>query len=151
MLARAASLVAKVSSRVNSFFKLAKKLSIGALGIASKQITELVLRSLAIFCDRRAMQDPQVLDAIRSKYAALLDDLDERRRRRWAAVEARALGRGGITAVASATGLSDRTVRTGLKELDDPGPRRATSGRGAYFARRRGRALPPGYARLRRG
>ena len=67
------------------------------------------------------MQDPQVLDAIRSKYAALLDDLDERRRRRWAAVEARALGRGGITAVASATGLSDRTVRTGLKELDDPG------------------------------
>ena len=68
------------------------------------------------------MQDPQVLDTIRSKYVALLDDLDERGRRRWAAVEARALGRGGITAVASATGLSDRTVRTGLKELDDTGP-----------------------------
>ena len=41
-------------------------------------------------------------------------------RRRWAAVEARALGHGGITAVASATGRSDRTIRTGLKELDDP-------------------------------
>ena len=52
----------------------------------------------------------------------LLDDLDERGRRRWAAVEARALGHGGITAVAKATGLSDRTVRTGLKELDDPAP-----------------------------
>ena len=86
------------------------------------------------------MQDPQVLDAIRSKYAALLDDLDERRRRRWAAVEARDLGRGGITAVASATGLSDRTVRTGLKELDDPGPlaghrqRRAGGGRKPHSA-----------------
>ena len=66
------------------------------------------------------MQDSQVLEALRSKYAALLDDLDERGRRRWAAVEARDLGRGGITAVAKATGLSDRTVRTGLKELDDP-------------------------------
>ena len=51
---------------------------------------------------------------IRTKYIELLDDLDERGRRRWAAVEARALGRGGIAAVASATGLSDRTIRTGL-------------------------------------
>ena len=39
------------------------------------------------------------LEAIRNKYVTLLDDLDERGRRRWAAVEARALGRGGITAV----------------------------------------------------
>jgi len=59
---------------------------------------------------------------IRGKYTELLDDLDERGRRRWAAVEARALGRGGIATVASATGLSDRTIRTGLTELDDPNP-----------------------------
>jgi hypothetical protein len=59
---------------------------------------------------------------IRDKYTGLLDDLDERGRRRWAAVEAKALGRGGIAAVAAATGMSDRTVRTGLKELDDPTP-----------------------------
>jgi hypothetical protein len=70
------------------------------------------------------MQDAQTLAALRGKYIELLDDLDERGRRRWAAVEARALGYGGITAVASATGLSDRTIRTGLKELDafDPVP-----------------------------
>ena len=66
------------------------------------------------------MQDTDTIVAIRNKYIELLDDLDERGRRRWAAVEARALGHGGITTVALATGLSDRTVRTGLKELDDP-------------------------------
>ena len=47
----------------------------------------------------------------------MLDDLDERGR---AAVEARALGWVGIAAVAAVTGLSDRTVRNGLAELDDP-------------------------------
>ena len=68
------------------------------------------------------MQDAIIIAAIEGKYIELLDDLDERGRRRWAAVEARALGHGGITAVALATGLSDRTIRTGLKELDDPAP-----------------------------
>jgi transposase len=68
------------------------------------------------------MQDAATIEAIREKYIVLLDDLDERGRRRWAAVESRALGHGGITAVALATGLSDRTIRTGLKELDDPDP-----------------------------
>ena len=66
------------------------------------------------------MQDAAIIAVIRDKYIELLDDLDERGRRRWAAVEARSLGRGGITAVASATGLSDRTIRTGLQELSDP-------------------------------
>ena len=68
------------------------------------------------------MLDATIIQAIECKYIELLDDLDERGRRRWAAVEARALGRGGITAVARATGLSDRTIRTGLQELDDPDP-----------------------------
>jgi hypothetical protein len=68
------------------------------------------------------MQDADTIVAIRNKYVELLDDLDERGRRRWAAVEARSIGHGGITAVALATGLSDRTIRTGLKELDDPDP-----------------------------
>ena len=66
------------------------------------------------------MPDAQVLAWIRSKYVAIVSDLDERGRRRWAAAEARALGWGGITAVARATGLSDRTIRTGLGELADP-------------------------------
>jgi transposase len=47
-------------------------------------------------------------------------DLDERARRRWAAAEARSLGWGGISAVANATGISDRTIRKGIAELDDP-------------------------------
>jgi hypothetical protein len=68
------------------------------------------------------MQGADIVGVIRSKFSHLSGDLDERGRRRWAAVEAWALGRGGITVVAAAIGMSDRTVRTGLKELDDPEP-----------------------------
>ena len=84
------------------------------------------------------MQDATLIDTIRRKFDDLADDLDERGRRRWAAVEARALGRGGITAVASATGISDRTIRNGLRELDAPDllpahrQRRAGGGRKGY-------------------
>lgn len=66
------------------------------------------------------MPDARVVNWIREKYIALLADLDERGRRRWAATEARSLGRGGIVAVAEATGMSDRTIRNGIAELDDP-------------------------------
>ena len=66
------------------------------------------------------MPDAQVIEWIRDKYVAIAFDLDERGRRRWAAAEARSLGWGGITAVAEATGISDRTVRSGIRELDDP-------------------------------
>lgn len=59
---------------------------------------------------------------VREKYLALVGDLDERGRRRWAATEALALGRGGISTVARATGLSDRTVRNGIKELQSDKP-----------------------------
>ena len=68
------------------------------------------------------MSDARVIEWVREKYLALLPDLDERGRRRWAAAEARSLGWGGITAVALATGLSDRTIRTGIQELEDPDP-----------------------------
>jgi len=43
--------------------------------------------------------------------------LNERQRRLWAASEARACGRGGIAAVARATGISEDTVGRGIKEL----------------------------------
>jgi transposase len=66
------------------------------------------------------MPDAQVVKWIRDKYLAIVLDLDERARRRWAAAEARSLGWGGITAVAMATGISDRTVRKGISELDNP-------------------------------
>jgi hypothetical protein len=66
------------------------------------------------------MPDASVIEWIREKYIALAQDLDERGRRRWAATEARSLGWGGISAVAVATGISDRTIRNGIQELDDP-------------------------------
>jgi len=51
------------------------------------------------------------------KYRALAEGLDEAMRRRWAATEARALGRGGATRVSHATGISLPTIRKGLREL----------------------------------
>ena len=53
----------------------------------------------------------------RTKYQALGPALTERGRRIWAATEARAAGRGGISAVARATGIAYSTVRRGLQEL----------------------------------
>src|SRR5512142_2016248 len=60
--------------------------------------------------------------AIEATFTTLAPLLDERARRLWAAVEARALGRGGIIRVAEATGLSRGTIRAGLRELDTPVP-----------------------------
>ena len=68
------------------------------------------------------MPDAQIIEGIELKFNALAGDLDERGRRRWAATEAMAIGRGGVTAVALATGLSDRTIRTGIKELNSDHP-----------------------------
>ena len=61
--------------------------------------------------------DPVVTEAVKTKFAALAPLFDERLRRRWAAVEARSMGRGGIACVAAATGMSRTTIDTGLKEL----------------------------------
>jgi len=65
------------------------------------------------------MPEAVVIKWIRQKFAHIAPDLDERGRRRWAASEAVSLGRGGISAVALGTGLSDRTIRNGIKELGD--------------------------------
>ena len=55
------------------------------------------------------------IDAIRGRYAALCDHLDERARRIFAATEAKAAGYGGIAAVARATGIAASTIGRGLK------------------------------------
>jgi hypothetical protein len=78
--------------------------------------------------------------AIRKRYTAIRDQVDERDRRLFAAAEARAVGRGGIAAVARATGLARSTIERGLKDLDRaPLPvgqvRRAGSGRRPLSAR----------------
>jgi len=66
------------------------------------------------------MQNPNTQD-IAAKFAILRPLLDEHARRLWAAVEARAIGRGGISQVAEATRLSRATIRAGLQELAQPG------------------------------
>jgi hypothetical protein len=58
--------------------------------------------------------------AIRRRFELLEENLDERMRRLFAAAEAEALGFGGVSVVARATGLSRRTLHRGLKELRQP-------------------------------
>jgi len=72
-------------------------------------------------------------EAIRERYRALAGELDERRRRLWAAAEARSHGRGGLAAVVRATGMAENTIRAGLRELEA------------------GHALEPGRVRRRGG
>ena len=54
---------------------------------------------------------------IGERFRALAPELSERGRRIWAASEARALGRGGIMAVARASGISPNTIRKGIREI----------------------------------
>ena len=63
------------------------------------------------------IQTPAIIEQIRRKYSALGDMMDERMRRQWAATEASALGWGGVTLVATATGLARNTVLAGLREV----------------------------------
>jgi len=56
-------------------------------------------------------------DQIKCRFALMEWVLDERLRRLMAAAEAKVLGRGGVTAVAAATGVSRRAIHAGLKEL----------------------------------
>ncbi len=57
---------------------------------------------------------------IEAKYHALSGRLDEAALRIWAATEARSLGRGGVSMVAKAIGMSRTTIHAGLSELKMP-------------------------------
>ena len=93
------------------------------------------------------MDDKEVVGAVRVKFQALGPVMDERLRRQWAASEAMSLGRGGVTAVARATGMSRTTIGTGVRELrqrergeeDEP----ALQARAAGRARRAGGGRKP--------
>jgi transposase len=76
-----------------------------------------------------------VVQHLREKYDALSAGMGEAMRRRWAAVEARALGRGGATRVAEATGLSLPTIRRGLRELNSGVPLHAARQRASGAGR----------------
>jgi transposase len=55
--------------------------------------------------------------AIRQRFLAVSPVLDERGRRLWTAAEAQAVGYGGVSLVARATGLTRPTIYAGLQEL----------------------------------
>jgi transposase len=59
-------------------------------------------------------------EAVQRRFALLAPSLDERRRRLVAAAEALAWGRGGITQVARATGVSPEAIAAGIGELQTP-------------------------------
>jgi hypothetical protein len=58
-----------------------------------------------------------VAESVGERFELLGWALDERLRRLLAAAEAQVLGRGGVTTVAQATGVSRRAIHAGLKEL----------------------------------
>jgi hypothetical protein len=90
------------------------------------------------------MAKQRIVQWIAHKYHGLAPELTERARRRWAAVEAASLGRGGITAVSAATGLAHSTIRRGIAELShgDTAPTGRERRPGA--GRRRATAVDPG-------
>jgi transposase len=57
---------------------------------------------------------------IRERFAVLHSLLDERSRRLLAAAESQVIGRGGISAVSRATGVSRQVIRRGMAELKEP-------------------------------
>src|SRR5271166_1184423 len=73
------------------------------------------------------MQNAKVEARIRREFRLVAVELDERRRRQWAAVEARDAGWGGVSLVARATGLSRPTILAGLRELALPVKARAVA------------------------
>jgi len=67
------------------------------------------------------MRNEDMIETVRKKFEHMAGVLDERGRRVWAAVEAEALGYGGQSIVAKATGLSRTTLHSeGLEKAQDP-------------------------------
>jgi transposase len=60
------------------------------------------------------------ISAITARYKALKPVLDERARRLVVAAESQAVGKGGISSVSKATGVSRPVIRQGIAELKDP-------------------------------
>ena len=56
---------------------------------------------------------------IRARFDALRHVMDERMTRLWVAAEARALGRGGPAAVMRATGIREKRIWAGMRDLDE--------------------------------
>jgi transposase len=90
------------------------------------------------------------VQVIAGKYRALAGRLDEATLRLWAAIEARTLGRGGVSTVAKAIGKSRTTIYAGLAELESRKPSSASTPSSAVDAtgKRRIRAKGGGRKKL---
>lgn len=88
---------------------------------------------------------------IEAKYRALAGRLDEATLRLWVAAEARSLGRGGVSTVAKAAGVSRTTVYAGLAEIEaasKPASKRSKTAPMSLAASKRVRAPGGGRKRL---
>jgi DDE family transposase len=73
-----------------------------------------------------AIEDDEAFRAMRARLTNLLPRLNERDSRVAMATEAKAWGRGGISAVHRATGASRTTIRRGLAELAEDVPEQSS-------------------------
>jgi len=62
------------------------------------------------------MKHDDMIRDIRVRYRLSARSLNERERRRWAAMEVLKLGRGGITIVSQALRISPNTIKRGIQE-----------------------------------
>ncbi|MFQ3243182.1 MAG: hypothetical protein ACI9JZ_002892 [Lentimonas sp.] len=69
---------------------------------------------------------------IRNRFTALSPHLNEKHRRLWCASEAKEMGHGEISAVSSATGMSPKTIRSGMKDLLSTSDEQVEQNRAAY-------------------
>jgi hypothetical protein len=60
------------------------------------------------------------LETLQMRIEAVLPTLNEYQRRRYLSAEAKALGRGGKSAICRITGVSQQMLREGIKEIDNP-------------------------------
>ena len=87
------------------------------------------------------MQDAAIIQRIRQQYQSLRPVMDERMRRQWAGVQAKAVGWGGVSSVSLATGLARNTIAAGVAELRRP-PGDALPARGRRIRRPGGGRKP---------
>ncbi|NEP27792.1 hypothetical protein [Moorena sp. SIO3I6] len=66
------------------------------------------------------IMEMSIIESLRIKFEALVPYMNEKLRRLWAASEAVALGEDGIELVVFATGIGAKTVKEGIKELQEP-------------------------------
>ena len=88
-----------------------------------------------------------IIEEIRIKFEALIPFMDERLRRFWAGSEAVAWGRKGVKTVAFATGLSTKTIRRGIQELQVPWSRETQETQEIISARTQNKVRQPGGGR----